>query len=75
MTKSTAVAPGGECPRWIEFLTVVTASDDGLQDYLQRLAGYVLTGCTHEHTMAFLAFLAFLPSGQAAIEGDVQGLV
>ena len=39
------------------------------------LQGLLQQNSVHEHTMAFLAFLAFLPSGQAAIEGDVQGLV
>ena len=34
----TAVRPGGDCPLWMEFLAMVTASDAALMDYLQRVA-------------------------------------
>jgi putative DNA primase/helicase len=54
MTKRTAVAPGGGCPRWHAFLDQVTAGDDDLQAYLQRVAGYCLTGHTSEHAVFFL---------------------
>src|SRR5262249_24934191 len=39
MTKSTAVAPGGDCPTWLRFLDRVTAGDEELQAYLQRALG------------------------------------
>ncbi len=53
MTKITASASGGDCPRWLEFLDTTTAGDRTLQDYLQRAAGYSLTGHIREHVMLF----------------------
>ncbi len=53
MTKITAVAPGGACPVWHDFLNRITAGDERLEAYLQRLAGYALTGCTQESMLAF----------------------
>ena len=55
-TKSTAVAPGGDdgCPQWLAFLADVTAGDQVLQNYLQRVAGYCLSGLIDEHAMFFL---------------------
>jgi phage/plasmid-associated DNA primase len=50
MTRITAVAPGGSCPRFLAFLATVTENDQALQDYLQRVLGYSLTGLTNEHT-------------------------
>jgi P4 family phage/plasmid primase-like protien len=54
MTKIMSVSPGGDCPRWLEFLARVTAGDGDLQAYLQRVAGYCLTGETIEHALFFL---------------------
>ena len=54
MTKIAAAQPGGECPTWLAFLERVTDGDRDLQDYLQRVVGYCLTGCTHEHVVFFL---------------------
>jgi P4 family phage/plasmid primase-like protien len=53
-TKITAVAPGGDCPRWRQFLAEVTGGDVELQRYLQRLVGYGLTGLTTEEILVFL---------------------
>jgi putative DNA primase/helicase len=53
MTKITAVAPGGDCPRWKEFMTQITNGDGELQRYLQRIAGYALTGDTREQELYF----------------------
>jgi putative DNA primase/helicase len=52
-TKSTAVAPGGGCPRWMNFLETITAGDVTLQKYLQRILGYSLTGSIKEHALFF----------------------
>ena len=53
MTKITAVAPRGDCPRWHKFLAEITDNDTELQAFLQRFLGYSLTGITREHAMAF----------------------
>lgn len=55
LTKITAVAPDFEagCPLWLAFLSRVTDGDAALQQYLQRLAGYCLTGSTREQIFAF----------------------
>ena len=53
MTRSTAVTPGGDCPRWRQFLDQVTGNNRQLADYLKRVAGYCLTGLTVEHAMWF----------------------
>ena len=53
LTKITITGPGGECPLWMAFLDRITASDDELQSYLQRVAGYGLTGLTRDHALFF----------------------
>jgi putative DNA primase/helicase len=53
MTKTTAVAPAGDCPQWLAFLDKVTGNNLQLRDYLKRVAGYWLTGLTREHAMWF----------------------
>jgi putative DNA primase/helicase len=54
MTKITTATPRGECPQWRSFLHDVTGGDQNLQDYLQRMVGYALTGSTREHALFFL---------------------
>lgn len=53
MTKITAVAPGGDRPRWRKFLDEITGGNAELQSFLQRIAGYVLTGSIREHALFF----------------------
>lgn len=55
-TKMTAVPPdfGGACPNWKRFLAEATANDRELEAYLQRLAGYCLTGSTREQHLSFI---------------------
>ena len=52
-TKIAGSAPGGECPRWVEFLDRVTGGNLELQQFLQRMVGYCLTGSTREHSLFF----------------------
>ena len=52
-TKITAVAPGGQCPRFLEFLGEITNNDADLIGYIQRTFGYALTGVTTEHALFF----------------------
>lgn len=74
-TKVTGRAPGGDCPRWLEFLAEITQDDPEVIAYLQRWAGYMLTGETREHAFLF----AYGPGGNgkgvllttlAAVLGD-----
>ncbi len=53
MTKQTAVVPGGDCPLWHTFLTRITDGSSELEAFLQRMAGYSLTGCIKEHCLFF----------------------
>jgi putative DNA primase/helicase len=54
ITKLTAVAPGGTCPRWNAFLQTTTKGDAELQSYIQRTNGYALTGSTVERSLYFI---------------------
>lgn len=55
ITKRTAVAPKHGIPtQWLTFLERVCDYDKSLVSYLQRFAGYCLTGDTSEHAFAFL---------------------
>jgi hypothetical protein len=55
MTKSTAVGPAvSNCPLWHKFLDKITDGNQKLQEYLQRMCGYALTGITAEHALFFL---------------------
>jgi putative DNA primase/helicase len=52
-TKITGAELAGECPTWRKFLDDVTGGDGELQAYLQRVAGYCLTGSIREHAVFF----------------------
>jgi putative DNA primase/helicase len=56
LTKVTAVAPGqtAEAPRWQACLRTWTQGDEALIGFLQRWAGYCLTGSVREEKLAFL---------------------
>lgn len=54
MTKITTATPKGDCPTWKSFLADVTGNDPELMIYLQRMAGYCMTGVTNEHALFFL---------------------
>ena len=43
------------CPRWLAFLDTCTEGDAELVDFLQKLCGYVLTGCT-DHEFVFVLY-------------------
>ena len=45
--------PTASCPLWLEFLDRVMASDDDMVEFLQRAAGYTLTGNTGEQCLFF----------------------
>jgi putative DNA primase/helicase len=54
VTAACAAPPGTPAPLWAAFLDRVTAHDLELQKYLQRVAGYCLTGSVAEHALFFL---------------------
>lgn len=54
MTRVARVTPGGDCPAWRRFLDVATAGDKDLQAFMQRVAGYCLTGSTRDHALFFV---------------------
>lgn len=56
LTKLAATSPAAEvlCPRWLDFLDTISGGDREMVGYLQRLAGYCLTGDTREHALFFL---------------------
>jgi len=54
VTRMAGASPGGECPRWDRFLMEVTGDDAEMVAYLQRVAGYCLTGSMKEQVFFFL---------------------
>jgi putative DNA primase/helicase len=56
ITRQAALAPAAkmDCPRWFEFLNEATNGNLELIEFLQRWAGYCLTGATHEEKLVFL---------------------
>jgi putative DNA primase/helicase len=54
MTRLAGGSPEGERPTWTAFLDRITNGDDELSQFLQRWAGYCLTGETREHKLLFL---------------------
>jgi putative DNA primase/helicase len=77
MTKITAVAPGGSCPLFLEFLAkVMNESQDvegGTTDYLQRAFGYALTGDTREHALFFLHGTG--ANGKSVLVSTISGIL
>lgn len=75
ITKTTAVAPERECPLpiWLAFLDRITGSDDDLIAFLQRMAGYALTGSTKEHALFFLHGVG--ANGKSTLINAITGIV
>ena len=53
MTKMATATPRGRPALWPQFLRDITGGNDDLAGYLQRVAGYCLTGETTEHALFF----------------------
>jgi P4 family phage/plasmid primase-like protien len=55
-SRQTVAAPDldATAPLWMRFLRETTGGDTQLQEYLQRLAGYALTGTVTEQMVAFV---------------------
>ena len=57
VTKQTRVAPaapGAVAHRWLQFLSEIFDGDQEIIAFMQRAAGYALTGMTNEHKLLFL---------------------
>ena len=55
ITKIAGSAPSDKTPeRWLKFLDEITQGDKSLEAYLQRIAGYCLTGSVEEQELYFL---------------------
>jgi putative DNA primase/helicase len=53
MTRMAGAGPGDECPTFMRYLDEATGGDKELQQFLQRVAGYCLTGSTEEQCILF----------------------
>lgn len=54
-SKCTAVAPGADrSPVWETFIEEVTGGDKGIARFMQKQAGYALTGVRREQTLSFI---------------------
>ncbi len=73
ISKSTVVAPQVGCKLWLEFLRRVTDGDAKLQAFLQRMAGYALTGLTREHALFFLYGTG--ANGKSVFVNNLAGLL
>lgn len=55
ITKQTSCGPDSrDATLWLRFLKDTTGGDDAFVTYLQRIAGYCLTGLTIEHALFFI---------------------
>lgn len=55
ITKTTGCQPENKpADLWLQFLDDSTNGDKAMQVYLQRIAGYCLTGLTNEHALFFI---------------------
>lgn len=52
-TKITSSSPSGDCQIFKQFLIEITAGDQELIDFIQRVMGYACTGSTKEHALFF----------------------
>jgi putative DNA primase/helicase len=78
ITKITSVMPARErpaqsCQLWLEVLQRVTGGSQELQDFLQRVCGYCLTGCTVEDSLFFLYGLG--ANGKSVVLRTVSGVL
>jgi P4 family phage/plasmid primase-like protien len=53
ISKSTSVAPGGDCPTWKAALLRSFGGDKSMVDYMQRVLGSTLSGAILEQAMFF----------------------
>lgn len=76
ITKAAAVAPappGTPAPLWELFLNKITGENEELKNYLQRVAGYCLTGSIREHALFF--FYGTGANGKSVFIKTLQGVL
>ncbi len=71
--KMTAVAPGGECPRFDAFIKQITGGNRRVRMYLQRAVGYMLTGRTDEQVAFF--FFGVGANGKSVLLATIAGIM
>jgi putative DNA primase/helicase len=67
------VKPGADCPLWREFLKRITDGNPELEGFLQRVAGYCLTGSTQEHALFFLYGTG--ANGKSVLLNTLSGII
>ena len=74
-SKITAVTPAetATCPLWLAFLDRVMGGDEALIKFLQRTAGYALTGITTEQVLFFLYGLG--ANGKSVFVNTLLGIL
>jgi putative DNA primase/helicase len=72
MTKMTAVAPRGDCPRFKKFLLQIFDGDSAMVAYAQRVLGYALTGVTTEQALFF--FWGSGRNGKGVLTNTLRGI-
>ncbi len=74
-TKLTSIAPNDKCPTptWRAFLERITNGDAELVGFLQRVAGYALTGSTREHALFFLHGVG--ANGKSTFLNAITGII
>lgn len=73
LTKCTAVSPRGPLHLWPAFIDRITGGDTELASFIQRMAGYVLTGVTIEHALFFLYGTG--ANGKSVLLNTVAGIL
>ena len=64
--------PGAACPRWEQFLSDILANDEEVR-FVQRFAGYALTGCVDEE--AFLFMQGAGANGKSVLANVLSGVL
>jgi len=55
ISRQTSIKPEiGDCPLWLSTINRATGGSQEMHDYLQRMAGYILTGETREECFFFV---------------------
>ena len=72
-SKCTTASASGHSQLWLDFLSQITAGDIHLQEYLQRLCGYCLTGVTTEQVFAF--FYGTGGNGKGVFLATIQAIL